>query len=392
MKPPVVVRPVARQAAARRPRWRISLLLLLLPLCLLTSPVSLPQRAEQSLASVPTAALLLGYTPQASTWVSMPTATQAATASNAPTNPAGAASSTPTLAVADTAAPPTQSATAVVFPTVSAELPTARLFPPAPTPEQLPSIVVAPNHGWVAPPTPLALPSSATTSAQPGRFIPILMYHYVRNVDPTSDPLGYGLSVTPEQFAAQLDWLHRQGYSTIRMDTLARCLQGIETCPARSVALTFDDGYADAYSTALPLLQEYGFVATFYVVGDFVGQPGYMNWEELRTLRDIGMEIGAHSNTHADLSLLNDTAAYAEIAGSGERIAAELQVPIQSFCYPAGKFTSSTVALVRAAGYTSATTTLQSADQSNLWALPRLRISGELDVDGFAWLIQAYTR
>ncbi len=233
----------------------------------------------------------------------------------------------------------------------------------------------------------------APPTAVPGTVsvLPILMYHYVREVDAASDPTGYNLSVAPGQFAAQLDWLAEQGYTPIRMDQAIRCLHGEAGCPARPVALTFDDGYMDAYTTALPLLRQHGFVATFYIVSGFIGHEGYMGWHELEALRDAGMEIGAHSLTHPDLTMLEQAAAAVEIGQSRQQLADQLQVPITSFCYPAGKFTAATSMLVQEAGYTNATTTMQGADYSNAYLLPRLRIDNSIELDGFAWLVQTYT-
>jgi len=230
------------------------------------------------------------------------------------------------------------------------------------------------------------------TQAPPGQrpYIPILMYHYVRYVDPGLDSLGFGLSVTPEQFGAQLAWLRAAGYESVRMDAAAACIRGEGPCPARAVALTFDDGYADAYTAALPLLQQHGFVATFYIVSGFVGQPGYMGWQEIRALRDAGMEIGAHSLTHPDLTSLGLDAMRAQVGQSGAVIAAELGTPVRSFCYPGGRFSDTVAAVTREAGFTSGVTTLPDGPQDNPFTLPRLRISGDLALDGFQWMVGAY--
>lgn len=228
--------------------------------------------------------------------------------------------------------------------------------------------------------------------APPGerRYIPILMYHYVRHVDRATDPLGFSLSVTPEQLDGQLAWLKAAGYETVRMDAVAACLHGGGPCPARAVALTFDDGYMDAYTTALPLLQRHGFVATFYIVSGFVGQPGYMGWAELRALRDAGMEIGAHSVTHPDLTSLGLEELRAQVGQSGATIAAEIGQPVVSFCYPGGRFSDTVVAVTREAGYSSATTTIQDGPQADPFTLPRLRISGNLTQEGFQGMVAAY--
>jgi peptidoglycan/xylan/chitin deacetylase (PgdA/CDA1 family) len=230
------------------------------------------------------------------------------------------------------------------------------------------------------------------TAAAPGQrpYIPILMYHYVRYVDPAADPLGFNLSVTPEQLAAQLGWLKAAGYETVRMDAAAACVRGEGPCPARAVALTFDDGYLDAYGVALPLLQQHGYVATFYIVSGFVGQPGYMGWPEIRALRDAGMEIGAHSVSHPDLTTLGLDDLRAQVAQSGAAIAAELGAPVLSFCYPGGRFNDTVAAVARESGYTSATTTAPDGPQADPFTLPRLRISGDLALDGFQWMVAAY--
>jgi peptidoglycan/xylan/chitin deacetylase (PgdA/CDA1 family) len=215
------------------------------------------------------------------------------------------------------------------------------------------------------------------------------MYHYIRTVDPNSDPLGYELSVTPEDFSNQMAWLHEQGYIGMRMDGITGCLRGEAPCPAKAIALTFDDGYADAYTDVLPVLQRHGLLATFYIVSSFVGQPGYMTWEQIAALRDAGMEIGAHSASHPDLTILDwETASY-EIAQSRADLERQLGINITSFCYPTGLYNWTIEQQVRGAGYLNATTTRWDNDTSDIMALPRRRISGGMALDGFAWTVQS---
>jgi peptidoglycan/xylan/chitin deacetylase (PgdA/CDA1 family) len=216
---------------------------------------------------------------------------------------------------------------------------------------------------------------------------PILMYHYVRAVDQGADPLGWELSITPELLDQHLALLAQQGYTGVRMDVLARCMRGEPLCPARPVALTFDDGYADAYSAALPVLQHYGFTATFYVVSGFVGQPGYMTWEQLAGLRDAGMEIGAHSISHPDLTTLDAFELARQLNEPKAEIETRLGVRVVSFCYPAGRYNGAVIEAVRAAGYENATTTRWDNDYRDLLALPRRRISGGTTGDEVGWMV-----
>jgi peptidoglycan/xylan/chitin deacetylase (PgdA/CDA1 family) len=217
----------------------------------------------------------------------------------------------------------------------------------------------------------------------------ILMYHYIRNVDQASDPLGYELSVAPELFEAQMAWLHEQGYRTMRMDAVAGCLANA-ACPSKAVALTFDDGYQDAFTTALPVLQRYGFTATFYIISGPIGQPGYMSWEQVAMLRDAGMEIGAHTIDHFDLTTLDPAESERQIVQSKADLEQRLGISVASFCYPTGLYNWTIAEQARAAGFLSATTTRWDNDNSDLMALPRRRIAGGTAVDGFAAIVQGY--
>jgi peptidoglycan/xylan/chitin deacetylase (PgdA/CDA1 family) len=266
----------------------------------------------------------------------------------------------------------------------------AGALPAEPTLTSTP-IPLAPVGGAPAEPLATLIPTAAAAPAEPQISSvppPILMYHYIRAVDPGSDPLGYELSVTPEDFSNQIAWLHEQGYIGMRMDGITNCLRGEAPCPAKAIALTFDDGYADAYTDALPVLKQYGLLATFYIVSNFVGQPGYMTWEQVAALRDAGMEIGAHTVSHLDLTSLDwDTAGF-EIAQSKAEIDRQLGINVTSFCYPTGLYNGTIEEQVRAAGYVNATTTRWDSDTSDILALPRRRISGGTALDGFAWIVQ----
>lgn len=271
---------------------------------------------------------------------------------------------------------------------------------PTPAPTAAPSPTAEPTTPPTATatagpsPTATALPLPAgelamNAPSDPG-YLPILMYHYVRTVDPAQDELGYNLSIEPELFAAHVEWLADNGYTTLRMDTLTECVRGLRECPPQSVALTFDDGYEDAYTQAFPVLQAHGFVGTFYVITDRIGQPGYLSWEQIKAMHAAGMEIGSHTVSHPDLSV-NDLATVSEqLVTSREVLEAELNAPVLSFCYPFGKYDPATMpALVRDAGYTSAVTTYPGVDLNQLYELPRQRIMGGDGTDALAWYVAA---
>jgi peptidoglycan/xylan/chitin deacetylase (PgdA/CDA1 family) len=251
-------------------------------------------------------------------------------------------------------------------------------------------IQLAPVAGGAAPVATLFPTVPAPVDSQsPGLPPPILMYHYIRSVDQASDPLGYELSVTPEDFNNQIAWLHEQGYIGVRMDGITRCLRSEAPCPSKAIALTFDDGYADVYTDALPVLKRYGLIATFYIVTNFIGQPGYMTWDQVAELRDAGMEIGAHTVSHPDLTSLDWETASVEITQSKAELDHHLNINVTSFCYPTGLYNTGIEEQVRAAGYLNATTTRWDSDTSDIMGLPRRRISGGTTLDAFAWIVQS---
>lgn len=238
----------------------------------------------------------------------------------------------------------------------------------------------------------------AATKQQPSLFVAtdpdntlILMYHYIRDVDPDEDELGYNLSISPELFEEHLIWLQENQYTPVRMDTLAACLRGEEACPERAVALTFDDGYEDAATIAFPILQRYDFPATFYIISGRVGQEGYMSWEQIRMLHEHGMEIGSHTISHPDLTLTDQDVLEKQLVQSRATLEKHINVPVQSFCYPFGFYDDATVEAVRNAGYTNAVTTYASRTFERMYELPRYRLIGGDNSETLAIYAPPYT-
>ncbi|MCG8346300.1 MAG: polysaccharide deacetylase family protein [Chloroflexales bacterium] len=266
----------------------------------------------------------------------------------------------------------------------------AEVMPPALS--TLPAATVEPTELLLLPEPsiPPATPPLVTATPLPLRlavyqmdYVPILMYHYIRNVNAREDPLGYRLSVTPERFEEQMVWLRDNDYMPIRMGMLADCLRGLKDCPDNPVLITFDDGYKDSATAALPILEQFGFPATFYIVTDFVGKPGYMAWEQIERLRDSDMEIGSHSVSHADLAVVDLRTARREIALSRVILERRLGVPVRSFSYPAGSYTPVVAAMVHQAGYTSAVTTSPLTGFKHMYQLQRRRVLGGETIKGF---------
>ncbi|NWF68994.1 MAG: polysaccharide deacetylase family protein [Chloroflexi bacterium] len=218
---------------------------------------------------------------------------------------------------------------------------------------------------------------------------PILMYHYVSTPPADADATLRDLAVTLENFAAHLDTLLNAGFSTITMDELWRGLRGEFGLPARPLVITFDDGYWDAYAHAGPLLAARGMRGTFYIVGSYMEQPGYLTWGQAAELRASGMEIGNHSHTHRDLSRLTADEQRADIEQSTAAIEAALGFRPNTFCYPFGRQNRLTRLILQDNGYHTAVTTRDATIvyRSNPRRIGRVRVRGTTTPADLEWLV-----
>jgi len=241
------------------------------------------------------------------------------------------------------------------------------------------------SFSTVSAPTDMLAPGPAAIN------VPILTYHYIRVNPDRYDRMGFALSVTPADFAAQMDWLAQNGYHPITTEDLYAYLQGARGLPSKPVILTFDDGYADFFTTALPILMGHDFRAEEYVVSSFVGQPGYMNAAQVREADRSGIEIGSHTVSHANLAASSTGASWAQITQSKAFLEQLIGHPIVSFCYPSGKFSSAVASQVAAAGYHDATTTRfgYSHTMGDRYVWTRLRVSGGEPLDQVAAAVRS---
>lgn len=222
----------------------------------------------------------------------------------------------------------------------------------------------------VAPP--IVVAQAAPVSTKKILNIPALLYHK-----------------TPDNFEEQLMVLRDRGYTTITMSELNDIIRGRIKGPAKPVAITFDDGFSDQLK-AFDLLKKYNMKATFYIITggelsnwcigadrkDYSCGDSYLSWQEIINLKNSGLiEIGSHTLNH--LSLPNQTIAVQrdEIIRSKKILEDKLGITITSFAYPYGKLNDSIIGIVKEAGYTNATGTVENSTMSVdlIYNLPRLR-------------------
>jgi peptidoglycan/xylan/chitin deacetylase (PgdA/CDA1 family) len=215
--------------------------------------------------------------------------------------------------------------------------------------------------------------------------VPILMYHVIE--DPPAGAPWPQLYVSAAEFASQMAWLDRHGYTATTLTEIWRNWHHGEALPPRPVVITFDDGYRSVFENALPVLEDLGWPGVLNLKVDNVGAPWGISERHVRSLVAAGWELGAHTITHADLRTLDDAALKHEVAGSRARIAKRFGVRVDFFCYPAGRYDRRVISAVRHAGFLGATTTNEGlATAGQPFELRRVRVSRGDGVRGFSAL------
>ncbi|HJU74428.1 MAG TPA: polysaccharide deacetylase family protein [Gemmatimonadaceae bacterium] len=217
----------------------------------------------------------------------------------------------------------------------------------------------------------------------------ILTYHSL-------DESGSPISIEPRVFRSQMEFLARGKPRVVPLADVVR-----PDAPDETVALTFDDAFANFHELAAPLLADLGLPATLFVVTDHVGRDNnwasahqahvtvpslaLMSWDDLEDVTRRGVEIGAHSRRHPHLTTLRPAALADEVHGSAERIRAMLGARPTSFAYPYGDVNDTVASAVRSAYQRACTTQLRAlAIGDDPARLPRLdayyfRAEGQLE-------------
>lgn len=218
--------------------------------------------------------------------------------------------------------------------------------------------------------------------------MPILTYHYVRQPPSIySDLMGYKLSVSPADFATQMDWLAANRFHPVDFNDVRAYFAGKRPLPAKPVVITLDDGYADLYTTAYPILRAHGFKAVAYIVSNFVGQQPYVTAAQVVEMDRHGIQIAAHTVDHANIA--GNTSFYnalRQVTDSKRSLENLLDHPVLDFAYPSGKFNATSIAALKQAGYDTAVTEMFSVDHSlaDRYTWTRVRVGGGESLSDFA--------
>lgn len=217
--------------------------------------------------------------------------------------------------------------------------------------------------------------------------VPVLMYHVISN--------NFYKKVNEnvlkvEDFQAQIKWLHDNGFNTITPDQLYRYVKEKSPLPPNPIMLSFDDGNKDSYSTVFPILKNYNFTATMFIITNAIGRKGKVNQEEINEMIDYGITIGSHTASHLNLASLSKDYMRKEIIDSKKTLENLFGVSINFLCYPSGRYDDMVLDIVKEGGYLAAFTTHfgRVSYGDDTLTLVRVRVSRSDSLNGFIQKIE----
>ena len=214
------------------------------------------------------------------------------------------------------------------------------------------------------------------TTQAASRGIPILTYHYVRDYNNPKDPTGNGLSVSPGNFSAQMDYLSAHGFTPITLDTMYAILSHKAGSPAKPIVLTFDDGYIDFYANAYPVLKAHNFQAVSFIVTGFVGRPAYLSWDNISEMYSSGLiSFQARTVDHAYLPNLSYQQVLRELIDSKNALQSHIGYTVNSIAYPYGASNGFVIKAAQKSGFYGGIGTWFGRASSVSLNMPRIRIA-----------------
>ena len=194
---------------------------------------------------------------------------------------------------------------------------------------------------------------ASSTSALP-LSIPILMYHHVGDWGESRADWASWV-VRSKEFRAQMDWLVANGFHTITFRELLAGQKAGESLPAKSVIISFDDGWSAQEGVVRAELEPRGMHAVFFVytaaVGATPNNSGYISWEQLRILESAGHEVQSHTVSHGRLTDMPPSQLDREMRESRATIEKEMRHPVKVIAYPFGTYDERVMRAASAAGY-----------------------------------------
>ncbi len=216
----------------------------------------------------------------------------------------------------------------------------------------------------------------------------VLIYHHVSTTMPAST------SISPERFIAHMDYLEKNNFKIVPLTELTERLRKGDELPDKTVAITFDDSYADVYTSAYPILKKRGWPFTFFVNTDAVGTGKiFVTWDLLREMSKNGVTIANHTTKHDHVVRIKNGESESQfkarltndIADAQKKIETEIGSAPKIFAYPFGEYSADVKAVLKKMGFLAFTQQagVLNAD-TDLQTLPRFPFGGSFtDINDF---------
>lgn len=203
----------------------------------------------------------------------------------------------------------------------------------------------------------------------------VLMYHHVKNLDEAKAMKQEKLTVSPEIFRKQMEFLRDKGYKVIGINELVAFFELGQEIAKRSVIISFDDAYEDSYSVAWPILKGFGYTAMVFTPTGLMENPNYLSWQKIKEMAESGIYFGNHTWSHHSAKGTIEEISK-EIDSADKQLAERGLNQNKIFAYPFGAANSQEVKILDEKGYKLAFTTKRGniLCQKQRLALPRIRI------------------
>lgn len=212
-------------------------------------------------------------------------------------------------------------------------------------------------------------------------YVPILEYHDLSEQKHTEENFHSPYIMHVSKFYEQMGWLYKNGYSSITIDDLLK-----NNISEKSVILTFDDGHISNYDLAFPILKEFNFTATFFVLLNSINNKNFLSSSQLIEMQGNNMKIESHSLTHSYIITLSEKDIKKEVEGSKQKLQDIIKTEVKHFSVPYGFYNRLLIQCLREAGYKSLVTEnfgYYSYQNKPFYLLPRFTIKSNIELNLF---------
>lgn len=209
--------------------------------------------------------------------------------------------------------------------------------------------------------------------------VPILYYHSIQKNGENE------LMMNPELFRSQIQWLKDNNYTSLTLEELYNYIKFNTPVPEKSVVITLDDGYVDNYTNAMPIINEFDFDATIFMVSDFINNPNFLTENQLKELEKNKITIESHTVNHLNLANISREKQKEELEESKKHLGSLLNKSVDYIAYPYGSYTDDTKDIAVETGYKMGFSTNSgwASGNSDLFSIPRVYMSDFYDMNEF---------